>query len=71
MGSSLVISHRFFIGPLVEDLALLDLSLPLPATSVLGAVLVAVLALVVAGAVPNLTPVAGQGGNICCLYGVA
>ena len=68
-----------FLDPLVEDLSLLlmddlsldplgeDLSLPLVATSVLRAVLT----LVVAGAVLNLTPVACQGGNTCCLYGVA
>ena len=56
-----------FLDPLVEDLVLLlmedlslgplgeDLSLPLVATSVLEAVLGAVLTLVVAGAVLNLT----------------
>ena len=83
MESSLVAPHHHFLDPLVEDLSLLlredlswgplvkDLSLPLAATSVLGAVLGVVLTLVVADAVLNLTPVACQGGNTCCLYGVA
>ena len=71
MGLSLVTPLCRFLDPLVEDLVLLlreDLSpdslgedqfLPLVATSVLEAVLVAVPALVVAGAELNLTPVAG------------
>ena len=79
MGSSLVVPRHHFLDPLVEDLFLLlrddlsqgplakDLSLPLAATSVLGAVL----ALVVAGAVLNLTPLLCQGGNTYCQYGVA
>ena len=49
----------------------LDLSLPLAATSVLEVVLVAASALVVAGAVPNCTPVVCRGRCTCCLYGVA
>ena len=64
----LVIPRHCFLDPLVEDLALLredlslgslgedlSLTLPLAATSVLEAVLVAVPAFVVAGAVSNLT----------------
>ena len=83
MGLPQVTPRHHFLDPLVEDLALLlrddlswgslteDLSPPLAASSVLEVVPGAVLTLVVAGAVLNLTPVAGRGGNICCLYGVA
>ena len=63
MGLPLVTPHCHFLDPLVEDLALLlslgslgeDLSLPLVATSVVEAVLGAVLGLVVAGIAPDLT----------------
>ena len=69
MGLLLVKPRCCFLDPLVEDLALLrddlswgslgedlSLALPLVAASVPEAMLVAVLTLVVAGAVLNLTP---------------